>query len=354
MDYFPMNYNPFMKMSKEDQANWQMLENNPTTNLKEFRTRHFGPWGSTKMVFGAKDKLQPFTSTGQVPLGGGNEYVPTRNTPTNPLDAGIKQTQVEKMMNPFNKDAQRQMEIMKGLGRTYPEDQVKEEPYSFEKEAMKKAFGGTHYLPKHQVPPGQIGGDSMWNFQGANYSSMPTNPYAAPAGSNITMQGKTQAEIDREKAGLPPESLAGDPLTNYGGDEKLYEVNQKYRPGFQGEDVANWSIAGMAGATSFLNSKEVAKNKEKYLNEMSLADNQHYSQRGSRGTDQDQWGMRSPDQHVPVKYAGFNTGDIQSGTYGAKFGGGIGSYAEGGEYYLSDDEIAEIMKNGGNIEYLED
>jgi len=321
MDYFPMNYNPFMKMSKEDIANWQMLENNPTTNLKEFRTRHFGPWGSTKMVFGAKDKLQPFTPTGQVPL--------TSNTPVTS----------EEEINIIPKQTLLQQ-------KKFVENQGQD---NF-------MHGGPHYLPKHQTPPGQVGTQpdyGMWGFQGA------TQPqYTTPESVGIKTDPQFTQQ-DRSAADRFGSAITGDPLTNYDGDEKLYEINQKYRPGFQGEDVANWTIAGMAGTTSFLNSREVAKNKQKYLNEMSLADNQHYSQEGHRGTEQDQWGMRSPDQHVYSKNPGYNTGNIQQGVYGvSKFGGAHnyfadGGFAEGGEYYLSDDEIEMIMKMGGNVEFLD-
>jgi len=353
MDYFPMNYNPFMKMSKEDIANWQMLENNPTTNLKEFRTRHFGPWGSTKMVFGAKDKLQPFTPTGQVELGPNYSNEELMNTVNQFKDKG----NLTDKFSVAPKEKKTPIKINDGKPTSF---------YDFE--SLNKAYGGDIYLPKHEVPPGQVTTQpyGMWGFQGAanpnveaevlKYKAFgtPDNNLANP-NSYTTTQGKTDADI----AGTAPAPVSGDPLTNYDGDEKLYEINQKYRPGFQGEDVANWTIAGMAGTTSFLNSREVAKNKQKYLNEMSLADNQHYSQEGHRGTEQDQWGMRSPDQHVYSKNPGYNTGNIQQGVYGvSKFGGAHnyfadGGFAEGGEYYLSDDEIEMIMKMGGNVEFLD-
>ena len=62
MDYFPMNYNPYTKISKGDVAKLKQIAATPTSGwqLKEFNHRHFGPWGKTKMKFGYRDET-PFT-----------------------------------------------------------------------------------------------------------------------------------------------------------------------------------------------------------------------------------------------------------------------------------------------------
>ena len=55
MNYIPMNYNQLNKISKKDVGIMKQLANNPSTNLKEFSHRHFGPWSKTKMTFGYKE-----------------------------------------------------------------------------------------------------------------------------------------------------------------------------------------------------------------------------------------------------------------------------------------------------------
>jgi hypothetical protein len=59
---FPMNYNPYTKISKTDVAKLKQLAATPTSGwqLKEFNHRHFGPWGKTKMKFGYRDET-PYT-----------------------------------------------------------------------------------------------------------------------------------------------------------------------------------------------------------------------------------------------------------------------------------------------------
>jgi len=62
MNYFPMNYNPYSKISKGDVAKLKQIAATPTSGwqLKEFNHRHFGPWGKTNMKFGYRDET-PFT-----------------------------------------------------------------------------------------------------------------------------------------------------------------------------------------------------------------------------------------------------------------------------------------------------
>jgi hypothetical protein len=65
----------------------------------------------------------------------------------------------------------------------------------------------------------------------------------------------------------------------------------------------------------------------------------------SRGDYTANEGYFRPDKMVPIKNAGYNFKSAY-----AKMGG---SYKKGGEYYLSDDEINELIQNGGEIEYLD-
>jgi hypothetical protein len=56
-------------------------------------------------------------------------------------------------------------------------------------------------------------------------------------------------------------------------------------------------------------------------------------------------GYFRPDQQVPVQFSGYNF----ESPY-ARYGG---SYQKGGEYYLSDEEIQEIINMGGEVEFLD-
>lgn len=47
---------------------------------------------------------------------------------------------------------------------------------------------------------------------------------------------------------------------------------------------------------------------------------------------------------TPVQYSG------NAGLYSAEYGG---EYQEGNEYDLNQDQIDEIMRNGGTVEYLD-
>jgi hypothetical protein len=65
----------------------------------------------------------------------------------------------------------------------------------------------------------------------------------------------------------------------------------------------------------------------------------------SRGDYTANEGYFRPDQQVPTQFKGYNF----KSPY-AKMGG---SYKKGGEYYLTQDEIDEIIQNGGQVEFLD-
>ena len=127
MDYFPMNYNPYTKISKKDDALLRQIAANPSSNIKEYKNINLPlGFGRTKIKFGYKD---------QAPLLGNNQniknfnYTPSESnefdfqkeatipeygprmdkTPTSLQEGGFKSSRlgpqgqtVEMMMNPFN------------------------------------------------------------------------------------------------------------------------------------------------------------------------------------------------------------------------------------------------------------
>lgn len=116
-------------------------------------------------------------------------------------------------------------------------------------------------------------------------------------------------------------------------------------------------------------SKEERKNQWRYSGDSTFAAMpEQSSSRGDYGKLAGQGeGMFRVDQDVPVQYRGFNMGNIGSNEYNVKYGGAPiyqdggsmdeddsdGSYNEGDEVYMTDDEIQNYMKAGGEIEFLD-
>lgn len=282
--YFPMNYEPMMKMSNKDIETMQMLAANPTTNLKEFhaKKRLFGPGvRRVDMVFGSKPRLQSMDNL--------KDYIPPTNEP--------KDIHVIR-------DPKREM----NLG---PEIQTTPNPnFSW----------NTNF---------QMGG---WNFAGAQQPQF-TTP------ESVGIQTDPIYKTQMQDTGAPP--VSGDPLTNYG-PEQQYKVTQKFKNKWDPEATANWAMAGMSALASAFEQKDARKNMEKWKS-MQGADNQFYSMPGGNRGDYDQFGNFRPNQKVPVQFAGQNFG--QTGTpY---------TFQEGGEYYMTDDQINSIIEGGGEIEFLD-
>ena len=103
-------------------------------------------------------------------------------------------------------------------------------------------------------------------------------------------------------------------------------------------DIAN---ASMDLVTNFANRID-EKKKLDQLRTKTRADYLYAPIKGSRGDYTVNNGYFRPDQKVPVQYQG------AAGSYFAQYGG---SPADG--IYMSDDEIATILANGGEIEYLD-
>jgi len=85
-----------------------------------------------------------------------------------------------------------------------------------------------------------------------------------------------------------------------------------------------------------------AANTEKKMRDRTSASNIFATTDMSKG-DWSSQGYFRPNQQVPVQFPGFNYPS-------AKMGGG---YKKGGEYYLTEDEINELIQNGGQVEFLD-
>lgn len=113
-----------------------------------------------------------------------------------------------------------------------------------------------------------------------------------------------------------------------------------------GQDWADWGLAGMSMISSFGEQNE-RKALEEQMKQRMLGDavfQPNGAGDASRGTWTTNSGAFRPDQMTPVQFQGWNQGMI---------GSPMTQYQQGGEYYLSDDEIDEIMRMGGNVEYLD-
>jgi hypothetical protein len=178
--------------------------------------------------------------------------------------------------------------------------------------------------------------NNQWGFQGASK----TPDYRTMA------FGKQPAPVMMQNTGAPPVSGNTIPLTK----EDQYKVTQKFKNKIDTEAGINWGFAlgemGIAGLDSRANAGNLAKAKA-----LEGADAKFgFVPAGARG----HWGnnMIDPANNVAVQFKGQNFGQHGSPYASAKYGGFQG-FEEGGEYYMTDDEINAIMKAGGQIDFLD-
>lgn len=118
------------------------------------------------------------------------------------------------------------------------------------------------------------------------------------------------------------------------------------------QDMADWGLAGMSMLSSFGEANE-RRDLEEQMKQRMFGDavfNPYGAGDSSRGTWTTNRGDFRPDQHTPVQFQGWNQGMIGSPMTQYRQGG---EYQTGGEYYLSDDEIQQIMAMGGQVEFLD-
>lgn len=102
-------------------------------------------------------------------------------------------------------------------------------------------------------------------------------------------------------------------------------------------------LAGMQGFADLRENSEAKKNEGMFRNKTSA--DQVFGEMNTFRGDYDPFGNFRPDQKVPVEESGYNF----KSSY-AKMGG---SYKKGGEYYLTQEEIDEIIAMGGQVEFLD-
>ena len=120
---------------------------------------------------------------------------------------------------------------------------------------------------------------------------------------------------------------------------------ETYTQTVNGEDQALAGILAMEGLTYLFNADE-RKNRRDHMRGMTNADRVFSSipaSAGSRGDYSVNEGYFRPDDQVPVQFPG------ASGF--AKYGGK--KWQDGGEYYLSDQEIEDLKNQGYDVEYLD-
>ncbi len=119
-----------------------------------------------------------------------------------------------------------------------------------------------------------------------------------------------------------------------------YKMKEKVGKFTAGRSLADANIAGMKILTNLLNQKDT-RAKEKALRERTYATNIFSSSPTDNGDYDPLTGMFRPDQMVPVQFKG------QTAEYGGQ------KYQSGGEYFLTDDLIKQIIDQGGEIEYID-
>jgi len=103
--------------------------------------------------------------------------------------------------------------------------------------------------------------------------------------------------------------------------------------------------AGLDLLSAGMTNREARQNEKMFRSKMSADQVFTPMQDMSRGDYTANEGYFRPDQQVPVQFSGYNF----ESPY-ARYGG---SYQKGGEYYLSDEEIQEIINMGGEVEFLD-
>jgi len=399
MNYLPINYNPYNKISRKDVAMLQELAKNPTTNLKEFKHSHFGPWGRTKMTFGYKDQ-SPFTENKQDPIQvdlknnpndfdfqkeagfdqpgprAWNQYkeedpmqgfIPKRimldsifNTENFPNNTSNQQN-VDPEIEEFNKNNSSNNNDLKPVMPDYNnrntepynssllQNMLKINPYSRVKYGgLTKAQYG---LDHKSTNPADGTYDNFGNPIGLSSATGNMGLSSNPISMGTSFQpvgnapGAPPSAISYQGTNAPafstPESVGiQQQNTEMKGmrnnSEKQATITSKQRPGFNGMAAADSIIAGIDTATSLINkARDTSKQK---LSTLQLADNAflaNTSNAQSQGDYDPNSGMFRPNKMVPVQFPGYN----------AAYGGAM--YQEGGNnsMKLSNAEIVSFLRN---------
>lgn len=165
-----------------------------------------------------------------------------------------------------------------------------------------------------------------WNFQGSTSPQFSTPESIGMQTNNIMMQDTVSQQNPASNNNLQQQNGSG---------------RQYYTRSMEPE--ANWGIAALSKAASIFELRD-AKERERKFKELQGADNQFRATPGTDRGDYDQFGNFRPDKKVPVQFTGYNTA-AQSGTpY---------TFQQGGEYYMTDDQVNSFREAGGDIEFLD-
>ena len=377
--YFPTNYSPYIKWNARGNtgtsANWSELlsKYNPSdTRLLEHKTNYRKGLG--KLLWGPEVKSETYKFRSHLDP---EEFQGT-NVSNQPSSAAVSSAQPTSYNIPAG--------IAKPI--TIPNTSV----YNtlVPSYLQTKKLGG---LPKAQWQNSIVGAPYATQSEGAPYANWSESPaetwkknavphYNAPVNTNINTNtntfsgpntisgygyadawgGNQPAPTAVDTFGTPQGQLTGDqfktnpePLTGKSPDSKYFDWNLKGKKklGINGEPLAQGIMAGTNVLTSFANASD-RQNALNQMNANTLAQNQFASiQRPNKGDYN--WtgmstGMLSPNQYVPVQQPGVTPSYMSA--YGGQYAFG-GDIDQDGIYDLSEDEIQNILANGGQIEYLD-
>jgi len=177
-----------------------------------------------------------------------------------------------------------------------------------------KAQGGVE-VPGKELPPYLPSGETQYVYNIQGFPTTAEDLYSPE--SNINVQNMGLAYLEQP---------------------------QQPRRGFQpGPGAADALLAGMSMGSSLMEQRERRKREEE-MRKRRIGDAVFQpapASQGSRGDYDPNSGLFRPDQDVPVQFQG------RTSRYGGM------NYKQGGEYELTDEEISQIVKLGGVIEYLD-
>jgi hypothetical protein len=221
-----------------------------------------------------------------------------------PLDKNIKQSRVEKLMNPFSADAQRQLDVMRGTPYTG------KAPGVFYNKPAETPYGFMENVEADQSPMRAYGGMPMaqWGF---------ANPV------DMTMLGISNTK---------PELYVDAKL------KKDYSAAAPFASGF---------ISNLAQGINIPNNQEAIKEAKDIV--YNSAGRYAQSKTGNKGLDEinTQASMLDKSMDSPYQTSAYSS---IIGEYGGSFDDG-GAYEEGEEYELSDDQIRALEEQGYVLKY---
>jgi hypothetical protein len=202
-------------------------------------------------------------------------------------------------------------------------------------ELHRQMFGGqTHFQTGGaNLPLGNIYSTTTTDPMGAQLD-LPLNPAWNMPDPGVVNPNQVQTvEMD-------PNQLQGRPITS----AMQAEQHKNWYLSMTGQQAANGILAGTSAIAGILESSQRRK-QDQMLRQKQGADNSFLplpASMRSRGDYDTNSGMLRPDKMVPVQFPG-----------GAPTGYGYSSYKSGGEYYMNENDIAQILAGGGEIEYID-